>query len=556
MQVKIGLKSNLILYAEVRQVANMNRIRVTVWGAEYSLMSADPPEYVRGLAGELNRQLEALVNQQEHLSQITALVLCSINALDESNKAKADANALRVQNGEYLAAADGLRRAAGDARSAEEQAEERSAELARRLEEARAQLAEQERRLEEGQALRERLAEAEKRLEGYSALSDELADARARLTRLDRLETQLAAVKSELEDARVRLEDTQIRWSVLPTEGPAPRKAADTAGPETGTEVSGKETDGLDAACTQEARCAAEGGGVVRPLGAPSLGGVPTFDGGARSSGGSGTSAEAAGISGGRVSLEELRSLRLLAEEAFGRLRRAETELRARNSAACTAAGQTPRSGEPGAAAGLTEAAGETPEAFGQEPAARSFGDAGDAAFGGTEGLPGELTELRRAVEDAKAEAEQLRQERDDARRENEALRLHEAEVTGQEAALRVREQELTDRLRALRGQEPAEDVQDERLEALSADNARLRETVGSLQDQLRDYGEQLQAARDDADEARQASLAFEERAKTAEATVESQKAEIDWLYDECDRAQAEAARAGEAAAAANRKEK
>ena len=81
-------------------MANVNRIRVNVWGAEYSLMSADPPEYVRGLAGELNRQLEALSNQQEHISQITALVLCSINALDEANKARADADARRVQSDE------------------------------------------------------------------------------------------------------------------------------------------------------------------------------------------------------------------------------------------------------------------------------------------------------------------------------------------------------------------------------------------------------------------------------------------------------------------------
>ena len=98
-------------------------------------------------------------------------------------------------------------------------------------------------------------------------------------------------------------------------------------------------------------------------------------------------------------------------------------------------------------------------------------------------------------------------------------------------------------------------DEQSERLNALTADNARLRQSLDELQRSLRDYGEQLQTARDEADEERARAASFEERAKTAEATVESQKAEIDWLCDECDRAQAEAAKAGEAAAKALRKQ-
>lgn len=128
-----------------------NKVRVRVANAEYTVMSADSPEYINGLASRLNSQINTMMGEDGRISTVTALVLCALNALDEGTAARNSADSLRLQNQEYAQQAGALRTALDQ--SSQERAEleeqlqqrkEQEKQLSSALEQLRQQL-EQER---------------------------------------------------------------------------------------------------------------------------------------------------------------------------------------------------------------------------------------------------------------------------------------------------------------------------------------------------------------------------------------------------------------------------
>lgn len=79
----------------------LNRVKVSIHGIEYSLMSESSPEYIRGLASKLEEQLDSLLVHGK-VAITTALMLCGINALDEANTAASEAKTLREQSREWV----------------------------------------------------------------------------------------------------------------------------------------------------------------------------------------------------------------------------------------------------------------------------------------------------------------------------------------------------------------------------------------------------------------------------------------------------------------------
>lgn len=69
---------------------------VRVAGKEYTLVSSDSPEYMKSVAGNVNRQISELV-AAARMSANDAAVLTAINLADELMKSRKEANHLRKE---------------------------------------------------------------------------------------------------------------------------------------------------------------------------------------------------------------------------------------------------------------------------------------------------------------------------------------------------------------------------------------------------------------------------------------------------------------------------
>ncbi|MGN1080786.1 MAG: cell division protein ZapA [Acutalibacteraceae bacterium] len=63
-----------------------NRIKVTVGGTEYFIVSDDEEAYVRSLADDLNRRLDKLSTENRYLSTTMVATYTALNLLDEYTK--------------------------------------------------------------------------------------------------------------------------------------------------------------------------------------------------------------------------------------------------------------------------------------------------------------------------------------------------------------------------------------------------------------------------------------------------------------------------------------
>lgn len=83
-----------------------NKVKVRIIGREYTLGTDNSPEYTVNLAEELNDKMNAMLSETKTLSGIDVAILCALDAMDESHKASANADNIRLQIGEYVSAAD------------------------------------------------------------------------------------------------------------------------------------------------------------------------------------------------------------------------------------------------------------------------------------------------------------------------------------------------------------------------------------------------------------------------------------------------------------------
>ena len=93
-----------------------NKVKVTIMGADYSILAEDDPRYVQLLGKELDAKMAGILKVNNRLSVTQAAVLAALDYADESKKATATADRLREQIKDYLDDASEAKRKADIAR--------------------------------------------------------------------------------------------------------------------------------------------------------------------------------------------------------------------------------------------------------------------------------------------------------------------------------------------------------------------------------------------------------------------------------------------------------
>ena len=78
-----------------------NKITVTISGTDYTLMSDDPPSYMRQIADLVDNQMEKFM-ASGRVSRMDAAVLAAVNLADELFKQQSSSENLRAQLKGYL----------------------------------------------------------------------------------------------------------------------------------------------------------------------------------------------------------------------------------------------------------------------------------------------------------------------------------------------------------------------------------------------------------------------------------------------------------------------
>lgn len=79
-----------------------NKVKVTIMGADYSILAEDDPRYVQLLGKELDAKMAGIMKVNSRLSVTQAAVLAALDYADESKKATSTADRLREQIKDYL----------------------------------------------------------------------------------------------------------------------------------------------------------------------------------------------------------------------------------------------------------------------------------------------------------------------------------------------------------------------------------------------------------------------------------------------------------------------
>lgn len=93
-----------------------NKVKITVGGVEYSIITDDDVAYVQDLAREVDSVLAKITKGNPRLSSTQAAVLAVLGFADECKKASADADRLREQIKDYLDDASNAKSKADKAR--------------------------------------------------------------------------------------------------------------------------------------------------------------------------------------------------------------------------------------------------------------------------------------------------------------------------------------------------------------------------------------------------------------------------------------------------------
>lgn len=111
-------------------MGNLNKIKIEIAGASYTVATPEQEGYVRDLAKEMSDDIDGLMVRNPSLSMNDALVLCAIAYLSEYKKEAANCDHIRSQLKEYLG--DTAR-----ARMEADEANRRADKLGKELEELR-----------------------------------------------------------------------------------------------------------------------------------------------------------------------------------------------------------------------------------------------------------------------------------------------------------------------------------------------------------------------------------------------------------------------------------
>jgi cell division protein ZapA len=79
-----------------------NKVKLSIGGAEYTIIAEDEARYVQSLGKELDRALAAIMKANDRLSVTQAAILLALDYADECKKATETADRLREQIKDYL----------------------------------------------------------------------------------------------------------------------------------------------------------------------------------------------------------------------------------------------------------------------------------------------------------------------------------------------------------------------------------------------------------------------------------------------------------------------
>ncbi len=108
-----------------------NKVKITIGGIDYSIITDDDVKYVKDLAREVDRIISKVLKDNPRLSSTQAAVLCALSYADEYKKACGDADRLRGQIKDYLDDASTAKSKADKARHDLEAAKKRIENLER-----------------------------------------------------------------------------------------------------------------------------------------------------------------------------------------------------------------------------------------------------------------------------------------------------------------------------------------------------------------------------------------------------------------------------------------
>lgn len=80
----------------------MNKVKVTVCGKDYSLMSEEKPSYYTSLAKKVENTINEMLSQSKSLTIQSAAVLAALSAFDDAQKANESIDNIRTQIKEYV----------------------------------------------------------------------------------------------------------------------------------------------------------------------------------------------------------------------------------------------------------------------------------------------------------------------------------------------------------------------------------------------------------------------------------------------------------------------
>ena len=80
----------------------INRVKIEILGASYTITTPEQEEYVLSLANEIASQMKALTDADPKLTPNAALVLCAMGYADMFRKSEQAADNMRAQLTDYL----------------------------------------------------------------------------------------------------------------------------------------------------------------------------------------------------------------------------------------------------------------------------------------------------------------------------------------------------------------------------------------------------------------------------------------------------------------------
>lgn len=79
-----------------------NRVKVVICGKSYTLQTDESPSYMISLAKELDKRINAFLEENESAALPTAAVLVGLELMDESMKSVSDVDHIRAQIKGYV----------------------------------------------------------------------------------------------------------------------------------------------------------------------------------------------------------------------------------------------------------------------------------------------------------------------------------------------------------------------------------------------------------------------------------------------------------------------